>query len=195
MHKSYLNNLELADFIRIETPFLTPQSTKLKKYRIADEYLLFYSKFLKDNEKLITAGGGEALFKSKILKSWNPWMGMAFESFCHNNALYLAKRMGFEEKVEGFGPHFLRGDKGFQIDLAYKRTDKVITICEIKYYNKPISTTIIPEIKQKLTHLKIPRGYTLEYALISKCGADNALKDTEFFHHILSEESLLAEKK
>lgn len=190
--KGYLENLELADFIRTETPFLNPQSTKLKKYRIADEYLLFFAKYLKNSQKLIADGGGESLFKSKILKTWSPWLGLAFEAFCLNNALFLAERMGFEDKVESFGPFFLRGDKGFQIDLAYKRTDKVITICEVKYHNKPITTAIIPEIKQKLQILKIPKSYSLEHALIAPHGADKALIETQFFHHIISKENLFS---
>lgn len=184
---SYLENLELAGFIRIETPFLSQPGTKIRKYKIADEYLMFFSKFLKKNEKSIRSGAGTALFRNKILKTWDPWLGLAFESYCSANAMILASAMGFDEKVVSYGPMFERGVSGYQIDLLFERSDSVITLCEIKYYNKPVGPSIIPEVLRKAKCLKLPRGYTLEFALIAPLGAEQSLKDADFFHHVVNE--------
>lgn len=43
-------------------------------------------------------------------------------------------------------------ETGFQIDLAFLRKDKIITLCEIKYANK-ISSKFIQEIANKESRL------------------------------------------
>lgn len=96
--------------------------------------------------------------------------------------------MGFHDRVIQSGPYFHRQDKGFQIDLIYVRNDRVITLCEIKYYNKPISISVIDEVERKCKLIEIPRGYTLEKALISRFGPDEALKKSGYFHHLIQED-------
>jgi AAA+ ATPase superfamily predicted ATPase len=183
---SYLENLLLAGFIGLETPFLAKEGTKLKRYRIVDELLLFYVKYLRPNEKAIANGLGQAVFRNKIVKQWEPWLGLAFESFCRNQAPVLASAMGFADCVVSYGAAFSRASPGFQIDLLFERADGVITLCEIKYHQKPIGCWIIPEVKRKAALFSVPRGKTLEFALISPHGADESLHQTEFFHHIVT---------
>lgn len=186
----YLENLTMAGFIRIETPFLSHPQTKIRKFKIADEYLMFYAKFLQKNERLIQGGSGAVLFRSKILKSWDSWLGLSFESFCTANALILAEAMGFRDKVLNFGPMFARGVGGYQIDLLFERSDNIITLCEVKYHNKPVNTDIIPEVTKKAQTYKPPRGFSMEYALIAPMGATLALKKSAFFHHIVMEQDI-----
>lgn len=189
--KSYLENLELADFVRQEVPLLSSENTKLKKYRISDEYLAFFAKYIHPHEKMITRGGGANLFRNQIYKKWDPWMGLSFEMYCLNNAIFIAEKMNFAGYIEDYGPYFKKGAEGFQIDLLFKRSDKVITLCELKYHSEPISTKVIPEVKRKAELFPLPKGYTLELALIAPSGAERALKDTEYFHHILTLPDLL----
>jgi hypothetical protein len=69
---SYLENLTMAGFIAVETPFLAKRNTKLKRYRIVDELLLFYLKYLRPNEKAIENGIGVSIFRNKISNQWEP---------------------------------------------------------------------------------------------------------------------------
>ncbi len=186
----YLENLSLAGFIRAELPFLSKPRSKIRKYRIADEYLMFFGKFLHKNQRIIDDGNGVALFRNKISKMWEPWLGLSFESFCTSNALVLAAAMGFREQVLNYGSMFSRAKGGYQIDLLFERSDMVITLCEIKYHNKPIDLEIIPEVLKKAQAWKVPRGFTLEFALISPQGATDSLLRSEFFHHIVKERDL-----
>ncbi len=182
--KTYLENLELAEFIQTCQVYDKP-STKYHKYRISDEFLWFYIKYILSNIKTIQAGGGVSLLKNKIIPQWDGWFGLAFEKYCVNNAILLAKSAGFADKVESFGPYYRKGDSGVQIDLIYKRTDQVITVCEIKYKSTTIKTDIIPELNQKIKRVKFPRGYTIETMLIAPHGASDELKKTEYFHHVI----------
>lgn len=123
------------------------------------------------------------------------WLGFAFERFCLKHAGYLAEIMGFKDEMLLPSPYFKRGEPGFQVDLVYKRADRVIVACEIKYCNAKISTKIIPEMEKKCTAMVIPRGYTLERTLISLYGPDDALKSSCYFNHYITVENIIAENR
>jgi hypothetical protein len=176
--KSYLTNLETTGFINsISNPF---KHVKEKKYYISDEFLRFYHKYIKKYKEILTQGFSQKIFQNQIIPSWNSWLGLTFEFFCVNNSALLASIMGFEDEVISAGPFYLRGDtqlSGFQVDLIYNRGD-IITICEIKFMDKPVGTEIIEEFVAKVNKIKphISHYNTLEYALIAPSGITTALK-------------------
>ncbi len=184
--KLYLENLEKAVFITSYIPYNKNTSGKLIKYKLTDEYLRFYFKFIEPHSKLISNNQNRNLFTQIIKPSWNSWQGFAFENFCMKNAFYLAELMGFADHVLQWGPYFQQGDDQFQIDLIYLRNDNVITVCEIKYHSQPIGVGIINEMERKCKLLTIPKGYTLEKALISRFGPDTSLKELNYFHHSIT---------
>jgi hypothetical protein len=181
--KSYLENLEKALFVTSYIPYNKKANSKLKKYKLTDEYLRFYFKYIEPHVKLISTNQTRNLFEQLVKPVWNSWMGFAFENYCLKNAMYLAKIMGFEDRVVQWGPYFKRGDKGFQIDLIYLRNDRVVTLCEIKYYDKKVPITVIHEVQNKCMLIELPHGHTLEKALISRFGPEKALHDLDYFHH------------
>lgn len=185
--KSYLDNLESALFITSYVPYDKKPNSKLKKYKLTDEYLRFYFKYVEPHLRLISVNRTRNLFDQLVKPVWNSWLGFAFENYCVNNAMFLAKIMGFEDRVKQWGPYFQRGDEGFQIDLIYVRSDRVITLCEIKYHDKKITTAVVNEVKNKCSLIVLPHGYTLETALISRFGPDDALRELDFFHHYVDE--------
>ncbi len=191
--KTYLDNLSYAGFIISYFPYNKMENSKLKKYKISDEYLRYYFKFIKTNKnQILNNSNRKSLFSRLIESKWEVWLGFAFENFCLKNATMLAETMGFDEYVESFGPYFnqTRSKKytqgtGFQIDLVYKRTDKVITVCEIKFHQKPLTAKVIAEVEQKIKMLDIPKSYSIEKALITVNGADQGLTDSKYFDYIL----------
>jgi len=184
--KQYLDNLELAEIIRPYTPLDRLETSKFKKYTLCDEYLLFYFKYIKPNIKTINESTSKKKFETLTGEGFKSWLGFSFERFCLKYSGTLARIMNFEDEVLLASPFFGRNDRKFQIDLLYKRADKVITICEIKHHNKKIGTKIIPEMERKCSLFKAPRGYTVEKALISLYGPDESLKNTDYFHHIVT---------
>lgn len=189
--QQYLVNLEKADFITGFVPLGGKPNSKLKRYKLTDEFLVFYFKYMKPNHRIISKSESSQLFEQLCESKWQSWLGLAFERFCLKHALYLAKIMGFGDKVIDFGPYYEYGDKNFQIDLLYKRADKIITLCEIKFHDKPINTSIISEIERKSHLYSLPRGYSLERALITVNGIDKSLNLTDYFHHVLSVKDIL----
>jgi len=184
--KSYLDNLEIAEFIQSYRPYNKMNLDRLKKYRTCDPFIRSYLKFVRPHLVTIKNKNFSKKLPDYFVKSWDVWRGLAFENFCLKNAIMLSRKMGFEDYVESFGPYFLRGQNGFQIDLVYMRSDKTITVCEIKNHSKPIGVEIISSVNQKLNKFKIPRGFTLEKALVSVHGVTKSLIQAEYFDHILT---------
>jgi AAA+ ATPase superfamily predicted ATPase len=188
--KLYLDNLEQAEIIRNLIPFDKGSRTKFKKYALSDEFLIFYFKYIQPNERTISESSSNRLFETLTRKGFESWLGFAFERFCLKNAYPLAQIMGFDKDMLLAAPYFERKDRHFQIDLLYKRADRVITVCEVKHQNSKIGTKVIPEMERKCTLLKTPRGYALEKALISLYGPDNALLDSDYFNYVVTLEDL-----
>jgi hypothetical protein len=189
--KQYLINLERAEMIRSYIPFDRSGNTKFKKYTLADEFLVFFFKYIEPNLRVIKESSSRRLFETLTQNSFDTWLGFAFERFCLKHAGLLAFVMDFADDLLLASPYFKKNDERFQIDLLYKRADRVITVCEIKHQNKKIGTHIIPAMQRKCALLKVPRGYALENALISLYGPDNSLKDTGYFHHFVTLDDIL----
>lgn len=189
--KRYLDNLENSEIINSYISFDMSFNTKYKKFRLSDEFLIFYYKFMEAHIKQIDKGTSKKLFENLCEDKWKPWLGFAFERFCYKNSGYLAERLGFNDEVILSSPYYAKTDDKFQIDLLYKRADKVITVCEMKYHDKEIGVDIIPAMKRKLELIKVPRGYSVETVLISNYGADKSLKTTEFFNQELVLDDLI----
>jgi len=134
----------------IESGFVSqylPYKKKAKDalYRLTDEYTLFYAKFM-SSKKRLGAGTWLNLFKSQ---SYASWCGIGFESVCLKHVRQIKQALGiaaiYSEDVSWTNPNA-------QIDLLLDRDDNVVTICEMKFYNKPfaISKQYGQELRNKL---------------------------------------------
>lgn len=191
--KLYLANLEKALFITSYTPYDKTGKTKLIKYKLTDEYLRFYYKYVEPNRQLILANQHKNLFAQLVKPVWQTWLSCAFENFCLRHAWFLADLMGFQDELIQWGPYFHRQDIGFQIDLLYLRKNKIITLCELKYQDAPISVQVVREVEKKAALITLPRGYVLEKALISRLGPDKSLKELGYFQHTIQQEDFFSQ--
>ncbi|MBL4794137.1 MAG: AAA family ATPase [Pseudomonadales bacterium] len=186
--KSYLDHLELSGFVRSQVPFGKKSNSKLKIYKLSDPYIIFYFKYIEPNINSIEDNSSRNLFKLLVEKHWQPWLGYRFESFCLKNHEHLARLMGFNEELISAAPYFEKhtlSASGFQIDLLFERADKTITLCEVKYRNQPLDASIIAEVEAKASKIHVPRGYTLEKAIVSLYGVDEKTESSGYFHHIV----------
>lgn len=190
--QSYLENLELAGFVRSYSS-LQQSGNRSRKYKLFDEYLNFYYKFIKPHNRLIGENDKQNLFASLVETKWNSWLGIAFEVFCLKNAYYIAEKAGFADEVESYAPYFGPHDEKFQVDLVYKRKNNLWTICEIKYSEKPVTTIVIPDVERKIKLISKTKKISIEKMLISPFGADKNLINSEYFHHIITLKDLLYE--
>ncbi|MBF0362115.1 MAG: AAA family ATPase [Oligoflexia bacterium] len=185
--RGYLDNLEKAGFIRSCTS-IDNDGPKDKKFKLFDEFLIFHFKFIEPNLKIIKENESRNIFKTLVRSRWQPWLGIAFKTFCLKHALYLAERAGFAEDVLSYAPYFARGENNFQIDLIFKRSNNIYVLCEIKFADDLITPTIITQIEKKCYELskRLKSGVTIEKMLITTQGMNSALRSSRYFHHCLT---------
>ncbi|MCI6427679.1 MAG: ATP-binding protein [Rikenellaceae bacterium] len=127
-----LNTLEASDFIICYRPLDAAKGEKL--YRLTDAFCLFYLRFA-DNS---TNNDSEYWVHNQNLAATNSWRGIAFEDLCISHIAQIKKALGISGVATTESALTLRGDesnKGTQMDLVIERKDRVVNLCEIKFYN------------------------------------------------------------
>lgn len=124
------------------------------KYRLCDEYSLFYLFWIKKNIRTnLESGNGEFWMKKQGTAEWYNWSGYAFESLCLKHITSIKKNLGIsgvETIASGWWtPLKNKEEQGAQIDLVIDREDKCINLCEIKYSDSEFLIT-----KSYVTNLK-----------------------------------------
>jgi len=167
-------------------------SKKLSKYRLKDNYLRFYLKYIKDKKQLIDSG----LFRDVDLENFNDWssiMGLQFENLVLNNLPTLQKILQIApESILSASPYFQNSTKRIsacQIDLLIQ-THFTYYLCEIKF-KKTIDRSIIDEVMQKMQKLRVPKMVTLRPILIYEGELSKNVISQNFFSHIIRFQDLL----
>jgi uncharacterized protein len=175
-----LEELERSSFISITYPFGKKKKDAL--YRIADPYTIFYFHFI-EGQKSLKKGMFINLMRSP---KWNSWCGYAFENVCFYHLPQIEQKLGIQSIYSETSSYFSRGTdekKGFQIDLLIDRADKVINICEIKFYDASFTITkeYADQIRNKLALFKeeTKTKKLLFFTMISTFGTfENSHKNT-----------------
>lgn len=136
-----LKELEQCEFIRSFVPFRKEKKDTL--YQLVDQFSLFHFHFIK----------GQGFFtKDYWMKkigtaSYNAWSGYAFETVCLHHIDQIVEGLGISGTINRPCSWAYRPSKavkenddvddnlkvGGQIDLLIDRSDKTITVCEMKY--------------------------------------------------------------
>jgi len=131
-----LSELELCDFIDVYVD--TKKRKKGKYYFITDPFVLFYLRYMKDNDKKdehFWVGNMDA-------GSRNAWRGYAFEQLCRIHLRQIKKALGISGvSTETSSWRSSHSKPGAQVDLVIRRKDRITNLCEIKYTNKPFVIT------------------------------------------------------
>jgi len=155
-----LNELEEAGFIMSFTPhYHTRQGIY---YRLIDEYITFYFKWLAPIKKSLQRKALEKGYWQSIQQTpaWYNWLGYAFESVCYKHLHVIRKALSIPPDAIAnswrYVPRKGELERGAQIDLLFDRNDDTITICEIKYTEEPFVLTkeYVDILKRKLAVFK-----------------------------------------
>lgn len=146
-----LSDLELAGFIDRYSPIDRGAKSKQVLYRISDEYLHFYFRFIHPNISAIVSGKLSP-FQVLASRDYQQWQGYAFERLCLKHAAVIADHLRFSGLKYQAGSWFntrTPQHAGIQIDLLFERADKILTVCELKYTDKLDATKIIGDFEKK----------------------------------------------
>ncbi len=176
-----LKDLEEAGFIMSFTPLYHKRQGIY--YRIVDEYTLFYLKWIDPIRKSLqqkSLSNGNWL-EIQNTPEWNNWLGYAFEAVCYKHLPAIRKKLQVGPTAVAnswrFVPRKYAKERGAQIDLLFDRKDDTITLCEIKYSDKPyvITKAYLDVLKQKMDVFKkqTRTKKQLFVAIISAAGLKN----------------------
>jgi len=126
-----VSDLLLSGFITEFIPF--GKKKRGVKYRLNDEFSIFYHRFMKPNKNYIK-GIWSQISASQTYKIW---AGFAFENLCLKHISEIKSTIGIAAVYTETSSYSIAGnrdEKGLQIDLLIDRKDGVINLCEMKYY-------------------------------------------------------------
>jgi AAA+ ATPase superfamily predicted ATPase len=187
----YLEDLITSGFLEREHiwSLQTGLESKSSKYRIRDNYLRYYLKFILPHLRKIKKG----LFRSMTpfsLPGWDGVMGLQFENLVLNNRGVIWKSLGLRpEDIVFENPYFQSKTTkapGCQIDYLIQTRFKNLYICEIKFSHRPIGSDVVKEVKDKIEALKVPKGIACLPVLIHLNGVKQGVREAGFFAHILN---------
>lgn len=152
-----LEDLEQSGFIML-LPDLSATKKNLR-YRLVDEYSLFYIKWI-EKAKNANIGGIDPNFWSNMARSpeSRAWSGYAFEGICIKHLASIRQALGVSGIITRATSWACKAkqksaEKGAQIDLVIDRADNCINLCEIKYSQDSfaINKSYAAELRQRKT--------------------------------------------
>ena len=185
-----LDDLALAGFIQEDCTWnlSTKEESRLKKFRLKDNYLRFYLRYIEPNKDRISKN----LFESKSfmhLPGWESVMGLQFENLVMNNLKKLCEILRIDiSDILNAGPFFQRKTqrmKGCQIDLLIQTKHNTLYVCEIKFSSSEVKGSVIEKMEKKIESLSIPKGFSIRPVLIHVNGVSQIIKESETFNDIV----------
>jgi hypothetical protein len=165
---------------------------KLSKYRLRDNYLRFYLKYIEPKKELIE----KKLYNEVDLENlpdWTSIMGLQFENLVLNNLRQIVKILEISpESLQSASPYFQKATKkrsGCQVDLLLQ-TKHTTYLCEMKFC-KTIGIEIISEVMEKIERMKIPKTVSLRPVLIYQGELSKQVIKENFFSKFIAFEDLL----
>lgn len=133
-----LEELLHSGFISEYLPFGKKKKDRI--YRLTDEYSLFYLQFIANKIHRET----QVWEKLSQTQAWKSWSGFAFESICLKHVQQIKRALSIAGIYSEASSYYKKGkqqSEGVQIDLLLDRSDHVINLFEIKFYNGPYTLT------------------------------------------------------
>ena len=185
-----LQELEETGFIKSFKPYFHERQGIY--YRVIDEYVLFYLKWIEPirqslQEDALAPDNWEAM---QLTPEWHSWLGYAFEAVCYKHLTLIRKALGLNSMAVAnswrYVPRKGSSEQGAQIDLLFDRKDDAVTLCEIKYSQKPyvLNKETVETLNRKLKVFK-EKTRTKKQILLALI-AVNGVKNNAYVDDLLS---------
>lgn len=191
----HLDELVKAGFVKRDFTWdlKSGKEGKLSRYRLSDNYLHFYLKYISPNRSNIEKENFSTLMTQ--LPGWEGIMGLQFENLVVHNRKTLWKMLGISpEEIVMEGPFFQNHtikQAGCQIDYMIQTRFLNLYVCEIKFSKSPVGNKIIEEMEKKRKSLKIPRNCSIRPVLIHVNGVEERVLDERYFDKVIDFGQLL----
>jgi AAA+ ATPase superfamily predicted ATPase len=182
----YIGNLLICGFISkdITWSLKSGEDLKLYKYRLSDNYLRFYLKYVMPNLNRIEKGQCEDIALSS-LPGWSSIMGLQFKNLVLNNRNLIWQELNIRpEDIIADNPYFQRKTKahmGCQIDYLIQTKYNALFACEIKFSAKELGSDQIASMQEKIDRLVLPKRLSCLPILIHVSGISDLLEGENYF--------------
>ena len=133
------------------TPYL-PFGEDIKKYRLTDQFCIFYLKHVENNQDATTYW--QSFYNSPAAYNW---AGHAFEDVCFAHIRQIKDALGIGDVITRESSWIVPGTKsetGMQIDLIIDRDDRKICLCEMKFRQGlfTVDNNYATKIQDRISH-------------------------------------------
>ena len=170
----YLSVLRELALVKRETPITerAPQKSKKGLYKIADNYVKFWFRFVLPNRSLIESGNADLVYHRIIAPNLSHYMGEIFEDVCRQ---YISLYWGEKLKVapKQVGAHW---GANLEIDVLTENVDESHWFGECKWWEVPVGENVLNHLIENAT--KVPDQWKRNplYILFSINGFTDALR-------------------
>jgi hypothetical protein len=193
---TYLQDLVLSGFVhRDHTWDLRTRSlSKLSRFRLKDNYLRFYLKYVLPHRQKIQ---DRRLAQTPLtaLPGWETVMGLQFENLVLQNRGFIWDRCGLvPSEIELEGPFFQTSTKqrrGCQVDYLIQTRHGPVYLCEIKFSRNRISSEVREEMQEKVQRLKWPRHCSVMPVLVHANEVSEGVLHSDYFARIIDFSEIL----
>lgn len=170
----YLSVLRELGLVKREIPVTerAPEKSKKGIYKIADNYVKFWFRFVLPNRSLIESGNADLVYQQMIAPNLPQYMGAVFEDIC---CQYVERYWAEKLKVapKRVGRHW---GSNFEIDVLTENVDASHWFGECKWWNAPVGENVLNHLIENVEKLPNQWKRNLRYILFSANGFTEALK-------------------
>lgn len=194
--KDHLQNIIKAGFLSQDYTWSlkTGKTQQLWLYRLSDNYLRFYIKYILPRREQIEAGRVVKVNLSH-LPGWETIMGLQFENLVVNSRNEIYPLLNIDpESVIYDNPFFQKKTTrqlGCQIDFLIQCKHQVLYVFEIKFLRKPVGIKVVNEVKEKISRISTPKGMAILPVLVHVNGVTEQLIESNYFHSIIDFSQIL----
>lgn len=148
-----LETLERLELIWRERNFAAPSRAPYQ-YRVADNAVRFWYRFVNSNRSRLAMGAGETVWRERIAPDLGAYMGKVFEPMCAAAYRRLHQQWGLLdatiwERWEGQD----RNRRSIEIDVVARLTDGRVLTGEIKWSSRPVDDDVHRDLCRDLEDL------------------------------------------
>jgi uncharacterized protein len=186
----HMNTLIVSGYVsqHYSWSFKTGDLGKRSYYRLSDNYLRFFIKYIEPNLRKIEKNAYKDLSLT-ALPGWEAMMGYQVENLILKNRTLLLKALNIlPSDVVADNPYIQRataGKRGCQIDYLIQTQTSNLFICEFKFKRRELGLEVIDEVKEKINRLVIPHRFGAVPVLLHLGGVSDKVYDTNYFYRII----------
>lgn len=171
----YLSVLRDLGLVKRVVPLTerAPEKSKKGIYKIADNYVKFWYRFVLPYQSLIESGNSDLVYNRMIAPNLSQYMGEIFEDVCRQYVRhYWHERIEYAPKQ--VGSHW---SSDLEIDIITENIDGDSCIGECKWWKNPVGENVLNQLKEKVDRLSVQWKKDPKYMLFSASGFTDSLKE------------------